>query len=110
MRILVFVFALVFMTSTPVVVFAAAGDVSLMIISDLPVSAVIGFYEKLLGAKVTVSDELKALKVNISVKIEKKSKDEALKLLDDALAKQAGVEIVRETDGSYSARRLVAKK
>ena len=109
MRILIFVFALASLTSSPIRVYAAPGDVT-VIMADMPISTVLEIYGLHAGAKVIASDEVKAMKVRVSINIRRRPKEEALKLIDEALAKQAGVEILREQDGSYSARRIVAKK
>jgi hypothetical protein len=84
---------------------AAPNDISL-VLSHAPPSAVINLYEKLSGTTITVADEVNAIDTGISLQIENQTKDAALKIIEDALAKQAGIEIVHEKDGSLSARKI----
>ncbi|HXC01707.1 MAG TPA: hypothetical protein VNU49_03575 [Opitutaceae bacterium] len=84
---------------------AAPDDISL-VLSHAPPSAVINLYEKLSGTTITVADEVNAIDTGISLQIENQPKDAALKIIEDALAKQAGIEIVHEKDGSLSARKI----
>ena len=88
---------------------AAADDVSAIIV-DMPVTSVLSLYEIWAGHPVVMSSEIKAIKTPVSVTIRKKTKEEALRIFEDVLAKQAGVEIVHEPDGSFSARKIDLKK
>ena len=84
---------------------AAADDISL-VLTSAPPTVVINVYEKICGTPVTVADEINLLSNGISLQIENQKRDAALKIIEDALAKQAGIEIVHEKDGSLSARKM----
>jgi hypothetical protein len=84
----------------------AAPDGISLVLSHAPPSAVINLYEKLSGTTVTVADEVNAIDAGISLQIENQTKDAALKIIEDALAKQAGIGIVHKKDGSLSARKI----
>ena len=88
---------------------AATDEVSAFIV-DMPITDVLILYEKWSGHPVVVSNEVKAVKTPVSVTVRKKSKEEALQIFEEVLAKQAGVEIVHEADGSFSARKIDSKK
>ncbi len=84
---------------------AASDDISL-VLSHAPPSVVINLYERLSGTTVTVADEVNAINTGVSLQIENQSREAALKIIQDALAKQAGIEIVHGKDGSLSARKI----
>jgi hypothetical protein len=84
---------------------AAADDISL-VLTSAPPTVVINLYEKISGTPVAIADEINFLSNGISLQIENQKKDAALKIIEEALAKQAGIEIVREKDGSLSARKM----
>jgi hypothetical protein len=53
---------------------------------------------------------VQVIKSNITVKIEKKPKEEVLQLIEEALVEHAEIEIVHELGGDLTAKRLIAKK
>lgn len=88
---------------------AASNDVSAVIFNE-PVFQVLKVYEAFSGKKFAGSNEAKAMKLPVTVKIKKKTKEEALRILEDALASQASIEIVHQQDGSFSARTITPRK
>jgi precorrin-3B methylase len=108
-RILRIIFVLLFTAIGPVVVRAASGDVSAAF-ADASVSDVLKGYEMIAEKKIAVADEVRAVTVFVTVRVEKKSKEEAWRIIEEALAKQAGVEIVHAPDGALSARMIPPRK
>ena|SRR5947209_2623796 len=84
----------------------AATDTINVVLTAAPPSVVISVYEKIGGKAITVADEVNAIDRGISLEIENQKKDAALKIIEEALAKQAGIEIVHEKDGGLSARKI----
>jgi hypothetical protein len=84
----------------------AADDNVSITLSDLPPVSVIKLYGQISGTKVAMADEIYALSDGISLQIENQTRAAALKTIEEALAKQAGIEIIRGKDGSLSARKM----
>ena len=92
-----------FATTLPV---KAADDAISIVLSQAPPAVVLNLYQKISGKPVAAADEISAIDTGIDLQIEKQTKDAALKIIEEALAKQAGIEIVHEKDGSLSARKM----
>jgi hypothetical protein len=105
MRALKYLLAVVVALAVTLPAKAAADDISL-VLNSAPPSVVINLYEKISGKPVTVADEVNVIDAGISLQIENQKRDAALKIIEDALAKQAGIEIVHEKDGSLLARKM----
>jgi hypothetical protein len=84
---------------------AAADNINL-VLAGAPPAVVLNIYERLSGKPLKVAGEVADITNDISLQIENQKKDAALKIIEDALAKQAGIEIVHEKDGSLSARKM----
>ena len=91
------------------VIYAASNDVS-AVMSDMPVSSFLDLYEAWSGKKVVAPKEIRTMRGALSVKIEKRSKEEALRILEDTLLQQAGIQIVHAPDGTISARKVAPTK
>ena len=105
MRALKYLLAVVVALAVTLPAKAAADDISL-VLNSAPPSVVINLYEKISGKPVAVADEVNVIDAGISLQIENQKQDAALKIIEKALAKQAGIEIVHEKDGSLSARKI----
>lgn len=79
------------------------------IMSGLPVSAILTLYEKWSGHPVVVPSDLKMPETLISVEILDRPKNEAARMLEDQLAKQADIEIVHGENGARYARNAPKK-
>lgn len=77
---------------------------------NFPVSEVLKWHGRLSGKEITVPTELKDEKAGVTFTIEKLTKDEALRVIEQVLAAQARVEIVRAQDGALVARRIEPRK
>jgi hypothetical protein len=77
---------------------------------DAPVTDILKAYELISGKKVAAPVEVTAERKLVSVKFQKNSKEEALTTIEEALVKQARIEIVRAADGALSAKKLIAAK
>lgn len=77
---------------------------------NMPVAEVLKVHGQLSGTPIAVPKELKEQKVGLTFTIDKKTKDEALRLIEQVLAEQAGVEIIRAPDGNLVARRIESRK
>jgi hypothetical protein len=84
----------------------AADDTISIVLSQAPPAVILNLYEKLSGKPVAVADDISAIDAGINLQIDHQKKDAALKIMEEALAKQAGIEIVHEKDGSLSARKI----
>jgi hypothetical protein len=84
---------------------AAPDDISL-VLTAAPPSVVINLYEKISGTPIAVADEVNAINTGVNLQIVNQKREAALKIIEDALAKQAGIEIVHEKDGSLSAHKM----
>jgi hypothetical protein len=105
MNALKYLLAVVVALATTLPVKAATDTVSI-VLSQAPPSVVINVYEKLSGKPVAMADEISVIDAGISLQIDNQKKDAALKIIEDALVKQAGIEIVHEKDGRLSARKM----
>jgi hypothetical protein len=77
-----------------------------VVLSNMPPAQVINLYEKICGQPVSIADEVKAINDGVSLQIVNQQRDVVLKMIEDALAKQVGVEIVHEKDGSLTAHKI----
>jgi hypothetical protein len=75
-------------------------------LSQAPPAVVLNLYQKISGKPVAAADDISVIDTGINLQIDNQKKDAALKIIEDALAKQAGIEIVHEKDGSLSARKI----
>jgi len=105
MNALKYLFAVVAVFAMTLPVRAADDRISL-VLSNMPPMAVINLYQKISGKPVAAADEISVVDNGVSLQIDHQKKDAALKIIEDALAKQAGIEIVHEKDGSLSARKI----
>jgi hypothetical protein len=88
---------------------AAPDDVTINL-AEAPVTDILKTYELVSGKKVAAPGDVTAERKLVSVKLRKKSKDEALTIIKEALEKQARIEIVHAADGSLSARKMIPAK
>lgn len=105
MNALKYLLAVVVALTTTLPVKAADNAISI-VLSQAPPATVINLYQKISGKPVAVADEISAIDNGVYLQIENQKKDAALKIIEDALAKQAGIKIVHEKDGSLSARKM----
>ncbi len=89
---------------------AADPDIKILVLGGLPAGRVLELYENMSGQKIAASAEALADKTPVSLKIEKKTKAEALALIEQALVQQTTIEIIHASDGSLSATKRSAKK
>jgi len=92
-----------FATTLPV---KAADNAISIVLSQAPPAVVLNLYQKISGKPVAAADDISVIDTGINLQIDNQKKDAALKIIEDALAKQAGIEIVHEKDGSLSARKI----
>lgn len=77
---------------------------------NMPVSEILKLHGHLSGTPIAVPKELKDQQSGLTFAIDKKTKVEALRIIERALAEQASVEIVRASDGTLFARRIEPRK
>ena len=87
----------------------AADDVVIARFGGVKVADLLELYARWAKREVIVPPEVAALKKPIDLTIEKKSYAEALKIVDEALATQAHVEVVAGPDGKLVARKIPRK-
>jgi hypothetical protein len=93
---------------------AWAGEATSNVVSgrfcNMPVSEILRLHERLSGAAIAVPAEFKNQRTGLTFTIDKKTTEEALRIIERALSTQAGVEIVRARDGTLCVRKIVASK